>query len=343
MKLYKALYAIGFKKSYASKFLFIAFLGTHIPLLGVIFYILFTPDLMLSNKTMFFMVLGLTLIAAIITLIVLKNLLAPIHYATKMMNEFKKSKTVLQVEEKYNDEAGLLLQNIHETLNQINILTKEKNDFISLIAHDLRNPLITIMGFAEIIKDSTSLKEIMEFIDIIEKSSTQGLVIANETLSLMKAENYVVNDQNMEFINVKSFIEELLVLLEGFKLKKEIEIIFSISDQDKIKVEPIIYSHIIQNVLSNAIKYSLKMGKVFIEGKVDNNQYVLTIKDHGIGFDQTKADDLFKMKSVGVSSNQSAGIGLFITKKLIEKHHGSIEAQSKGLHYGATFTIKTPI
>ena len=121
MKLYSQLSKIAFLKNrYVAKFLFVAFLGIHIPLIGLVFFVVYLEH-HLSPMNVFLITLVLTLFATVITLIILKNLMIPVMKGSKALLEYRNNLTIPQLPTEYTDEAGVMMRNIQAT-----ILTNQK-------------------------------------------------------------------------------------------------------------------------------------------------------------------------------------------------------------------------
>ncbi len=138
--IYKRLNGITFlSKSYTFKFLFIAFLGIHIPLIGLIFFIIFKPT-SISGGSIFILTLLLTLGASALTLLVLNSLLAPLKASKSALVAYLKERKLPDLPTNFQDEAGILMQKVQETIIKLNGLLEEKKDLIGLLSHDLRTP-----------------------------------------------------------------------------------------------------------------------------------------------------------------------------------------------------------
>ena len=344
MKTYNTLNKFGLKKSYSSKFLFTAFIGTHIPLIGLILFVLLFPNHKLDTFLSIIIVLSYTLVAAIVTLFVLNKLLSPIRLATKIMQEYETSQIIIDAPLGYTDEAGVLLKQINSTLIKVKTLTEERNNFTGLITHDLRSPLASIIGLSYLIKESTDKKEVIEYTNLIRQCGQNGLKIISDIMNILKTDDFSIDQSELEIITLKSFIKKQIEAVKGINYDKNIEFSINVNDADTLKVHSNFFSHILQNILSNAIKFSHDNGKVEITGMQNGNGYHLKIKDEGIGFEQKNAEQIFEkfttLKREGTHSEPTTGLGLFLTKMLINKHKGEIYATSEGLNKGATFVIK---
>ena len=133
MNIYVTLSKVSFlKKSYSNKFLFVAFLGIHIPLIGLIFTIVFSKQ-QFSHWTIILFTLMLTLVATFITLLVIKRLIKPISLASRALINYRSNRTLPDLPMQYKDEAGLLMSNIQNTINENEVFLKQKQDLIYLL------------------------------------------------------------------------------------------------------------------------------------------------------------------------------------------------------------------
>lgn len=136
-------------KSYTFKFLFIAFLGIHIPLIGLIVFTLFKPD-GLDKLSVIGITLVLTLAATGITLFTLNGLLMPLRHSRRALQDYRYQRILPNLPTHYPDEAGQLMHNIQFTLTELNDLLEEKKDLTSLLSHDLRIPLRNVKTFSSL-------------------------------------------------------------------------------------------------------------------------------------------------------------------------------------------------
>lgn len=343
MKVYKILNSLGLKKSYSSKFLFTAFVGTHVPLIGLVFYVLLFSNHQLNNFLAIIIVLCFTILAAIGTLYVLNKLLSPIRLANKTMQEYEKSQNIIDLPVGYTDEVGLLLSQIQNTLVKMNSLTEDRNNFIGLITHDLRNPLAATIGLSYLIKESTKEADILEYAELIHQSGQTGLKIISGIMNILEADDFSIDQSELETIEIKNFILTQIETVNANNNGKNIEFVINVKDSDYLKVHSNFFSHIIKNLLTNAIKFSHNNSKVEIKGQYIDNIYKLEITDAGIGFNPIDSEKIFEkftsLKREGTYNEPTTGLGLFLTKMLVQKHNGEIFATSNGLNSGATFTL----
>ncbi len=133
------------RRNYSLKFLFVAFLGIHIPLIGIILYLVIQAGYSAPVMAIITATLLLTLFAAACTLIILNRLLSPLKLASASPNDYIHGRNILTLPTHYTDEAGMLLRDIQQTIQTIEDLLDDKKDLVGLVSHDLRSPLTRLM------------------------------------------------------------------------------------------------------------------------------------------------------------------------------------------------------
>jgi len=128
------------KKSYPAKFMVLAFIGIHIPLIILSVCIVFNV-FNFSKLSAVLVVLAATLVATIIALYTFYQLLVPLHDSKKALENYLNNKELPKLPEQYTDEAGILMKEIQHTITALDTLIEEKKDVAALLSHDLRTPL----------------------------------------------------------------------------------------------------------------------------------------------------------------------------------------------------------
>ena len=236
-------------------------------------------------------------------------------------------------------EAALeIVKKQHKKLQE---LDKTKNLFIANISHELRTPLNAIIGFSQALDSQifgTLNEKQAEYIKDIQISSLHLLGMINEILDISKLEAnaMIFNPSN---INPTLVINEVVNILEPLYKNKNIEnsLNFEIN-ADFQKFQQILY-----NLLSNAIKFTGKDGKIEIIQQKKNKDYILKIKDNGVGIDKKYHNKIFKkfvhIDNIYSKAQSSTGLGLPITKELVKLHNGKIILESE-LNKGTTFIME---
>lgn len=221
-----------------------------------------------------------------------------------------------------------------------------KSDFLSSMSHELRTPMNAILGFGQLLELDDELNEnAKEWTKEILHAGHHLLELINEVLDLSKIEA-----GKLDLVLVDTSLNELLDkcrnLVEPLTIKHSISLTFDLLNKnDKVHADETRLRQVFINILSNAIKYNKTNGSVHVStSATDDGKMLVCIKDTGIGMSQENLNDLFMPFSrVSDQSDkvEGTGIGLVITKRLIEQMHGSISVISKK-DIGSEFIIEIP-
>lgn len=231
--------------------------------------------------------------------------------------------------------------------NELAEINRSKNQFIGIVAHDLRNPVISIRGFSELmLKDSDNLnKDHVEFLGIIHSTSRNMLAMINDLLDIS-----LIDSGKLEVVkqpsSLKKLLEERILLNRMQAAQKKITMYYKLADLPKISVDPNRIGQAVDNLISNAIKYSPYGAKIHIVLKRENNTVRFSVRDEGPGIPEAEQQLLFRefhrLSIRPTAGETSTGLGLSITKKIMEAHGGSIEVKSHE-KLGSTFTLIFPV
>jgi len=234
----------------------------------------------------------------------------------------------------------------HEEQNQLlKILIEQKNEFLGMAAHDLRNPIGVIQGFSELLEEQVD-GERKEYTSMISKESSKMLQLLNDLLDISKIEagRLDLKKSSTDYIalakqNIK--INNFIAQKKNIKIVSDFETINLVLEIDEAKIE-----QVLNNLLSNATKYSYPNSKIVVKIFRENNQIVTQVIDQGQGIPEKEIDGIFnpfKKTSIHPTGSESShGLGLAIVKKIVEGHQGSIGVTSK-IGEGSVFYFKLPI
>ncbi len=223
-----------------------------------------------------------------------------------------------------------------------------KSEFLSRMSHELRTPLNAIIGFSEVIfynsKEPLSSSQKRNLNHIL-KASQHLLELINDILDLSRIESGKIR-LSMESINLSQLVTDLSDLVHPMADKEKVRLILPDIDSDIFVLADITrLKQSILNLLSNAIKYNRPSGQVSLKVKeLSNDTVLIEVSDSGIGIPKEKFEDLFKpFNRLGAdrSEIEGTGIGLAITKKLLELMKGSIKVESE-VGKGSQFFINIP-
>jgi signal transduction histidine kinase len=217
---------------------------------------------------------------------------------------------------------------------------------ISMVSHELKTPLTSIKGFAEtIIQEDLNKSEIIKFANIIYNEADRLNRLVNSLLNLSRLESAKVNF-NIKKVDIKEIVENVIELMypkiknSNIKLNREYEdevIYEALADEDKTE-------QIIINLVDNAVKYTPKEGTITIGIKNKETEVLVYVKDTGIGIPENEKHKIFEKfyrTTISSSISQGVGLGLVITKYLVEGQGGKIWFESQE-NVGTTFYFTLP-
>ena len=222
-----------------------------------------------------------------------------------------------------------------------------KTQFLSCMSHELRTPLNAILGFSQLLEYDAKDAQTKENIQEITNAGEHLLELISQLLELSKIESGIV-DFSIESYELNKLLNDSLSIVKAVADEHSITIDNKVdSSLDvRINVDKGRFKQILLNLLSNAIKYNSENGKVTIDSSFnENNMFCLSISDKGKGLTPEQKNHLFKAFDRAGAENsdiQGTGLGLVITKDLVEKMHGTIGFESE-INKGTRFWIQFPI
>jgi signal transduction histidine kinase len=221
-----------------------------------------------------------------------------------------------------------------------------KDEFVNIAAHELRTPIQPILGLCEIIRPKVN-KEDSEYVDVIVRNAKRLQKLTEEILDVTKIESQSLKLKKEQFnLNdvIINCINDLTMNIYVNK-KKDVKIVYEPKDisimADKGRI-----LQVISNLLSNAVKFTPR-GTISIVSNLngnqdkDNNQAIVSVKDNGQGIDPDILHKLFS--KFATKSFSGTGLGLYISKSIVEAHGGRIWAENNSDGKGATFSFSLPI
>lgn len=214
-------------------------------------------------------------------------------------------------------------------------LNNEKNSYIGMVAHDLRNPIGVAESFSALLIEDLDIVDKnteREYLGHINKSCNFSLDLIHNFLNVSKIEASVF-DINLQTVDYVSFVKEAIKQEQIFARNKEQQIVFNPSIKAlTVKIDRNKMQQVFNNLLSNAVKYSMPNTLISVNIESNDKEVLTSITDQGLGIPANELDQLFKpfhttsVKPTG--KEKSTGLGLSIVKKIIEAHGGKIWVKS---------------
>jgi PAS domain S-box-containing protein len=236
---------------------------------------------------------------------------------------------------------------IVEQADDLTKLNADKDRFISILAHDLRNPFNTILGFLQLLSANVrkyDIEKTEQQINIINNSAKNTFRLLEDILLWAKVQAGKISFDPQTF-NFSEICKEVVEVLKPNAQAKEIEIRFDAEKETDIFVDIHMLKTILRNLISNAVKFSNPGGKIEITVEQNQRENTISVADSGIGIQPEILPKLFDISQInttlGTAQEKGTGLGLVLCKELIEKHGGRIWVESQ-IGKGSKFQFTIP-
>ncbi|NJO02576.1 MAG: HAMP domain-containing protein [Bacteroidia bacterium] len=249
-----------------------------------------------------------------------------------------------------NEELNTINTQLLQSEDRLSKLNSVKDKFFSIISHDLRSPLHTILGFMKVMEshaNAFSPQETKDFALDAQKSVERLIDLLENLLqwSLSQTGDLVYQPQ---ILNLKEIIRENIDLYKHIASDKEISLIEKVEPDLFVRADPNMLCFVLRNLFSNAIKFSHAQSNIYVQGSSDDFSAEVRVIDHGIGMAHEMASKVFMLEehysSPGTKQEKGTGFGLLMCKNFIEKNNGQITIESReGRGTTVTFTSRKSI
>jgi signal transduction histidine kinase len=274
---------------------------------------------------------------------------------------FKKNRLLRQQEERLqviNNDLRLLnldleqrvldrtieLENVNHQLRSLNL---SKDQFLSVLSHDLRNPFTALLiasGKLSEEPESLTTTQIKQLAQIVHRTSNKLVNQLNEVIEWAKKQSKKANF-NPEKVHLIMGIEEALELLKPNAAQKKIRLQNRAPKDIFVKADSLMLRSIVQNLVTNAIKYTPQGGSVIINAKLDGHLASILVSDSGVGMAPEMREKLFNEHNgasiLGTNNERGSGLGLMLVNDFVLQHGGTVEVESV-VGKGTTFKFTIP-
>jgi len=226
-------------------------------------------------------------------------------------------------------------QSLIEANINLNLANAKKDRFFSIIAHDLKSPFNSLIGFSEMLlssKDEIDDQEKMEIVAMINKTSRRSFSLLVNLLDWSQSETNTISHKPQR-VNAKLVSDEVIDILGGSAKSKGIILVSTLTDSDMVFADINMLKSILLNLLSNAIKFSGKGNLISLSCNAQINGCEFQIKDQGVGMSKKQISQLFSIENdistLGTAKEPGTGLGLILCKEFIDKHKGSLSVESQ--------------
>jgi PAS domain S-box-containing protein len=232
-------------------------------------------------------------------------------------------------------------------------LNATKDKFFSIISHDLRSPFTSILGLSYILIEQIQNKDyegLEKYATIMQDASKRAMDLLMNLLEWSRSQSGRI-DFYPEYFKINTLLDEVVELFYSFSIQKSITTTKKMPINFLVHADKAMIGSVLRNLVSNAIKFTNRGGKIVISTEQHNKELVVSIADNGIGISEDLLPKLFRieesMSAPGTNNEHGTGLGLILCKDFIEKHGGRIwvESKSDGTsdEKGSTFKFTLPM
>jgi signal transduction histidine kinase/ActR/RegA family two-component response regulator len=254
--------------------------------------------------------------------------------------------TLVEENKRTNKELHLQVGKMEKVVAKLNAQEKARTEFISVLAHELRNPLAPVVSSLEWL-NLQNLSE--EAKTVVTNAHEQALMMESLLDDLLDTARVSQNKFRLhkEQVTLQTCIARSVAATSDFYKKRRHTLTMSVpADPIQLLADPVRIQQMIINVLNNAGKYTESGGSISLTCSEENGLAVIKVKDNGIGISPKDIETLFEpfhRVRLHPRFGTGLGIGLALTRKLAQMHGGTITAESEGVDRGSTFTISLPV
>ncbi|NQU51610.1 MAG: HAMP domain-containing histidine kinase [Bacteroidetes bacterium] len=249
---------------------------------------------------------------------------------------------------------NMMIDNIRENNNKINSLNEEllklnaqKDKFFSIIAHDLKSPFNSILGFSKILSEQIveeNYQELKEYSDIINQSSKRAMELLMNLFEWSLINTGRI-EYTPEYFEIGDLINETVLLLSDASNQKSIAVKKAILPNTIVYADRIMMGAVLRNIITNAIKFTYLQGKIVISTERKQNELLISVHDNGVGITKDRITDLFEIdksdSTLGTQNEKGTGLGVILCKEFVEKNGGKLWVESE-VDKGSIFYFTIP-
>jgi len=284
----------------------------------------------------------LMLILAMAFLVLYLSLFPILHRLTgqlesrnrRLREQAAEREELLEAEQVARAEAEAIQRLLTEQNTRLRELDLMKDEFVSLVSHELRTPLTSIRGYLELLLEeggNLSLEQ-QRFLGVVDRNSERLLDLVGDLLFLAQVDagKLTIERENVDF---EQIVQDSVETLRPIAESRRIELVTSITPVPHLVGDRARLAQVLDNLLSNALKFTSEGGRVSVSLHVDGERAVVEVRDNGVGIPRAEQNRLFErfFRSSRATENAipGTGLGLAITKAIAERHGGRISVESE--------------
>ncbi len=264
------------------------------------------------------------------------------HHLNREINDLQRQ----LIKKKHHLECAL--KDLNDANCKLEELNATKDKFFSIIAHDLRNPFNSIIGFCSLLQEQIRQKDyesLEEYVEIIANSSEKTLALLINLLEWAQSQTGKMEFKPEE-IDMMALVTEAVDLAKDYAGQKSISILKELPENALVYADKAMISTILRNLISNALKFTEDGGTVVVSVEFDANEMYVAVADNGVGMTKDTLDKLFNIEenhsTAGTHNEKGTGLGLILCQEFVAKHGGNIRVESEP-GKGSKFIFSLPM
>ncbi|HEY5951975.1 MAG TPA: response regulator [Kofleriaceae bacterium] len=248
-----------------------------------------------------------------------------------------------RMEREYENRRREELARLNEALAESD---RRKDSFIAILAHELRNPLAPVRTCIDLIREDPSHAIKPKLLDILDRQTGILARLVDDLLDLsrMKADKIELRPEHVDLVDI---VDNAIATSRSSIDERRHALIFDApTARLKVVADTLRLAQVLANLLNNAARYTPRGGRIHVTCAADDEWAYVRVKDNGVGIPKELQETIFKMfvqERVSSDGSGGLGLGLALSRRLIEMHHGTITVHSAGRDMGSTFTIRLPL
>jgi signal transduction histidine kinase len=241
--------------------------------------------------------------------------------------ELSRANEELHVEMK---ERKIAEDHLAKSNKELELVNMDKDKLFSILAHDLRSPMGSVMKLSELLAENFrdfDESELDEIVNTLHKSTTQTFQLLNDLLTWSSIQ-LKRGEMQKEMFPITEIVNENIALFSAEAIRKQIDIHMDIDEGIRVYADKFAIQTVLRNLLSNAVKFTRHQGAISIKAEAKNNQIEVSVADNGIGISKDKQKKIFRVDSVstspGTDGEKGTGFGLLLCKDLVELNGGEL-------------------
>lgn len=237
---------------------------------------------------------------------------------------------------------------LYHAQNEVKQINREKDKFLSIMAHDLKSPISTIVGLSRLLKieiEEKNFDVMREYTEYIHQASQKSIDLLNDLMAWVSSQTGRL-EHKPEPLFLAELVHENLKLYTEAASQKSITLNTNIPSDIQVVADRAMLGTVLRNLIGNAIKFTFTNGTITLNSRIEKNETIISISDNGMGMKPEMVNNLFNLDKPtgrpGTNGEPSTGLGLTLCKEFVEKNGGEIWAESEE-HKGSHFHFSVPM